>query len=296
METVTPPVSSSPTTATVTATPPATVRPTPTAADRTAAAGYAFGRSARHAGEQDRCLSDAYDALTIDRLAATGVGPGWRCLDAGAGGGGIARWLARWTAPGGSVLATERDPARLAPGPGLAVLRHDLAHDPLPDAEFDLAHARLVLTHVPDRPAVLRRLLAALRPGGRLQVADFDAEHTPVLLAPDPAARAAWTAFVAAKLAVLRAAGADPSCGRHLAAELCAAGFTDVTVTPHVELLRAASPALRLQFNHTHHLEAELLAQGLTEHQLYRVRDAMCDERFAALSGVLYTVQGRRPR
>lgn len=267
-----------------------------TATAATGRAGYAFGQGARHAVEQDRCIGEAYDDMTTASLAATGVGPGWHCLEVGAGGGGIARRLARWTAPGGTVLATDRDTGRLTPGPGLRVERHDIVHDPLPEGEFDLAHARLVLTHVPDRRAVLRRLRAALRPGGWFLAEDFDAEHTPLLIAPDAAARDAWEAFVRAKLGVLRAAGADPTCGRHLAEDLRAAGFTDVGVRPHVELWQAGSPALRLQFNHTHHVQDALLAHGMTPYQLYRVRDAMCDARFTALSSVLYAVHARRPR
>ena len=46
--------------------------------------------------------------------------------------------------------------------------------DDLPDAHFHLIHARLVLIHLPERDAVLERLVTALRPGGWLVIEDFD--------------------------------------------------------------------------------------------------------------------------
>jgi len=54
------------------------------------------------------------------------------------------------------------------------VIRHDVGVDPLPEAAFDLVHARLVLIHVPQAAAALARLAAALRPGGWLVIEDFD--------------------------------------------------------------------------------------------------------------------------
>lgn len=41
-----------------------------------------------------RNLEAWQDPATARRLHAIGVGPGWRCLDVGAGGGSIARRLA----------------------------------------------------------------------------------------------------------------------------------------------------------------------------------------------------------
>ncbi|MCZ4126171.1 class I SAM-dependent methyltransferase, partial [Streptomyces sp. H39-S7] len=59
----------------------------------------------------------AYDDVTFRRLAALGAGPGWACLDAGAGTGTVTRWLAE-TAGVDSVLAVDRDTRFLAVPPG----------------------------------------------------------------------------------------------------------------------------------------------------------------------------------
>ena len=42
------------------------------------------------------------------------------------------------------------------------------------DNAFDFVHTRLVLLHIPAREAVLRRLVAALRPGGVLLLEEDD--------------------------------------------------------------------------------------------------------------------------
>jgi trans-aconitate methyltransferase len=74
------------------------------------------------------------------------------------------------------MLATDIG-ARWIQGNGLSQLqvqRHDVVADPLAQGEFDFVHARLVLSWLPARDAVVPRLVAALRPGGWLVVEDFD--------------------------------------------------------------------------------------------------------------------------
>jgi hypothetical protein len=44
------------------------------------------------------------------------VGPGWRCLEVGSGGGSIAAWLCDRVGPDGSVLATDLDIEELLEG------------------------------------------------------------------------------------------------------------------------------------------------------------------------------------
>ena len=64
-----------------------------------------------HAWTQERIrlagLEAALDPVTHERLAGLGVGPGWRCLEVGAGGGAVAFWLAKRVAPDGLVVATD---------------------------------------------------------------------------------------------------------------------------------------------------------------------------------------------
>src|SRR5690606_34291706 len=129
------------------------------------ASDYLFDNHSEHAFDQHRFLAAAYDPMTTERLAETGVGPGWRCLEVGAGGGSVARWLAERVAPGGSVLATDIKPERIPAAEGLEVRRHDIVRDPLPEAAYDLVHARLVLLHLAGRGAAARRVRHRLRAG-----------------------------------------------------------------------------------------------------------------------------------
>ncbi|MFH9008141.1 methyltransferase domain-containing protein [Streptomyces afghaniensis] len=260
------------------------------------APGYAFDNDSVHSDELHRCLTDAYDAMTFARLAETGVTTGWRCLDVGSGSGSVARWLAERVAPTGEVTATDVKPHHLQEGPCLTPVEHDVVSDPLPEAAFDLVVARLVLQHLPERLAVLGKLVRALKPGGWLHIEEFDASYEPPLLTPDEASARLYTAFLDAKCAVLRARGGDPQWARNAPAAMRAAGLVDIDPRLRIELRTPGSPGLRMQLNHTYHLRDELLAAGLTEAQLADVRALMRDPSFCAASSVVYSVHGRRPQ
>jgi len=131
------------------------------------AAGYGLDNAWHSARERLRSLEDWLDPGTIRHLRARGVGAGWRCLEVGAGAGSIAVWLCGQVGPAGEVLATDIDTRFLETlnEPNLRVQRHDVTADELPAGSFDLVYCRLVLAHLPQRQAVLRKLLASLRPG-----------------------------------------------------------------------------------------------------------------------------------
>jgi SAM-dependent methyltransferase len=138
---------------------------------------YLLDNRRDEAADRFTALAALYDPMTAGHFDTIGVSAGWRCLEIGAGGGSVVRHLAERVGPSGRVLATDIEPRFLDPLAGLAnvdVARHDAVVDPLPEAEFDLVHARLVLIHIPERLAVLRRLAAALRPGGWLLIEDAD--------------------------------------------------------------------------------------------------------------------------
>ncbi|WP_033439835.1 class I SAM-dependent methyltransferase [Saccharothrix sp. NRRL B-16314] len=250
---------------------------------------YVFDRA--HVAEQHRCLAAAYDPVTFGGLVRTGVGLGWRCLDVGAGGGSVAHWLA---GRGATVLATDVQPEHVPPAPLLTVLRHDVVCDPLPEAEFDLVHVRLVLRHLPEREAVLRKLVRALKPGGWLQVDEFDNSYSPVLLAPDRRAAELYETFLAVKESVFDAFGVDGGWGRKVAGAMVEAGLVDVDPRVVVHSWRAGSPGVRLLAHTTHMLREKLIAAGMTDGQLAAVREVLADERFLATSPVVYSVHGRR--
>ena len=130
------------------------------------------------------------DGFTFARLSTVGDLTGRRCLEVGAGGGSVARWLADQVGPTGHVLATDLNTRHLPTDAGYAVLRHDLVADPVPDGPWDVIHARMVLLHIPERDEILARLAAALAPGGALVVEDWATRVRPTARAGRAVTRA----------------------------------------------------------------------------------------------------------
>jgi SAM-dependent methyltransferase len=150
-------------------------------------------------------LAALLDEATFGHLERLGVTAGWRCWEAGAGAGTVARWLAGRAGATGRVLATDIDASRLTAGPlaGFEARQHDLAAAPAPGSGFDLVHARLVLEHLPDPPAALAVMAGALRPGGWLLAEDADPmlqplacpdEHGPAQVLANKVRHAIWAA------------------------------------------------------------------------------------------------------
>ena len=116
--------------------------------------------------------NDVYRRPLVTALDRLGLADGWRCVDVGAGGGGVSVALAEVVGHNGRVFAVDSDPAardeaaRAAAAHTQVVVITQAAEDlTLPEA-VDLAFCRFLLLHVVDPVAVLRRMGAAVRPGG----------------------------------------------------------------------------------------------------------------------------------
>jgi SAM-dependent methyltransferase len=203
----------------------------------TEARGYALPNAWELARRRLELLEASHDQSSIRRAEVLGVGEGWRCLDAGAGGGSFARWLAGRVGKSGSVVAADLDTRLLeeVDTPGLEVRRIDLTTDDVPRDEFDLVHTRLVLIHVPERDQVLQRLAAAVRPGGLLMLEE-DAIY-PVLATAEGAYREAWLAF----LGMMESAGVDAEWPSKLPERLEAQGLVEVDAEVDTQLFRGGS-------------------------------------------------------
>jgi SAM-dependent methyltransferase len=118
--------------------------------------------------------NDVYRRPLATALERLGLAPGWRCADIGAGGGDVTVALAEMVGREGRIYAVDSDPAardevaRAAAVAGQAqVLAVTQAGEELrlPE-EVDLAFCRFLLLHVHSPIVVLRRMAAAVRPGG----------------------------------------------------------------------------------------------------------------------------------
>jgi len=190
---------------------------------------YLLDNQQRQAGQRFDALSELFNPWTFRRLAALGLGPGWRVWEVGAGGPSVPRWMAEQVGPSGRVLATDLDTRWLDPTGSVEVRRHDVGADVPPDGPFDLAHARLVLVHVARREAALAAMVSVLGPGGWLLIEEADPALQPlVCLEESGSAERLANRLKLGFRQLLEQRGVDLAYGRSLPRRLRAAGLVDV--------------------------------------------------------------------
>ncbi|WP_419997149.1 class I SAM-dependent methyltransferase [Streptomyces boninensis] len=257
---------------------------------------YLFDTASEHgAGHMDH-MSAICDPPTVQCLQETGVEAGWRCLDLGAGGGSITRWLAERVGPRGRVVAVDLVTEFLDGLPGVEVHRHDI-NDGLPDeGPYDLIHARHLLIHLPRREEVLKELVAALAPGGWLVTGDVSARKNAVLAAPSHADRELFERMqylsheVVAPLGNMRFAWAHEAYG-----QMAAAGLADVRAREYSQTMSGGTPGCLLSLNLNLQAEAPLKQAGATDAELRRYRELMTEPGFEAWFYQYVCTSGRKP-
>jgi SAM-dependent methyltransferase len=260
---------------------------------------YAFQNALHAQRERLRALEAVFDPGTLRCLEERGVGPGWRCLEVGAGGGSVARWLVSRVAPDGSVLATDLDVTHLhgLEESRLEVRAHNLLVDELPQAEFDLVHLRLVLSWLPEPAEGLRRLIGALKPGGLLVAEDIDF----VSAVPDPRVEPSAAALFARALGahndVLSAQHRfDPFHGRRVAGDLADAGLADLGCDARATIWRGGEAGGRIWRLTLTQLREPMIASGALTPAEADAAIALCDDpRLSFLSPLIMAAWGRRP-
>jgi SAM-dependent methyltransferase len=235
-----------PTMAATTATSQGAVMSTSTQAD-----GYVLGRTNAEY-ERLRAQSRVWEQATGRLLDQVELAQGARCLDAGSGPGETMRQLAQRVGPAGEVVGVDVDAAL---GAQAIDMLHGAGHrqcsfaavdleggEPIPGAPFDLVYARLLLLHVSDPVAVLRRLWAAVGPGGHLVVHDYDLSAVDVL--PPMETMEEWRRVV---LGAFTGAGCDIRIGHRLPQLFAEAGLgvpDGTDVAGRLEPLRTAGAML----------------------------------------------------
>jgi ubiquinone/menaquinone biosynthesis C-methylase UbiE len=163
-------------------------------------------------------------------LDRAGITAGMRCIDIGCGGGAVALELARLVAPGGTVAGIDADEVKLA------LARRAAAEHQLGNVEFtaldvrdwdepggyDLVYSRFLLQHLSDPGGLLRRMWAAVTPGGVLVVEDADFDGW----CCDPP-NEAFELFLDTYRRVLARRGGDHAIGRKLYRYAVAARIPD---------------------------------------------------------------------
>jgi len=241
-------------------------------------------------------VADGWTQLVVGRL---GLQRGWRCWEVGAGSGTVAVWLAEQvfdpSLDGGQVqvLATDVDMRFLErlKRPGLATMRHDVVSDRPPAPGFALVHARFVLEHLPEREAVLDRLVAALAPGGWLVVESLTS--FPVQAAADDDFR---SAMLAVQGVLARTIGTDCAWSRRLPTGLLDRGLVEVgaaVTLPVTGLGNASASCWSLTLEQ---LAPRIIEFGLaTQDTLDRAQSLLADPRFGDLGHGTLSAWGRQP-
>lgn len=173
----------------------------------------------------------------FDRL---GVGPGWNCLDVGAGIGMVALPLAQRVGPEGRVTAVEASPLYAATMreelarkdiDNVEVWEGDLRRFPVKRAAYDLIFSRWVFSFLPDVERVLRRLLPGLKRGGTLAIEDY--HHLGCAYYPS---RPSFDEIIEGARRWYSRTGGNPRVGGELPALYHKLGLRDVEVVPHVRV------------------------------------------------------------
>lgn len=186
--------------------------------------------------DEQRRLSLLNDILNEGSLRELNLLGGESILDVGCGLAQLTRAMAGRSGAGGRVVGIEREAEQLeearrqAAAVGeehLVELRQgDALALPLAAEEwetFDVAHTRFLLEHVPDPLAVVRQMVRAVRPGGRVVLEDDN--HEALRFWPEPpAAVALWQAYTR----TYERLNNDPYIGRRLVSLLYEAGATPV--------------------------------------------------------------------
>lgn len=257
---------------------------------------YVFDNAAEYAKVRYHVLSALYDAKTIRHLEQVSIERGWSCLEVGGGGGSIASWMCERVGPQGHVLATDIEPRFLwtLSFDNLEVRQHDIRIDGLPERQFDLAHTRLVLHHLPGRDLALQRILASLKPGGWIVVEEFD--FLSVLPNPDVIPGEEDLPILRACYQALTARGVDLRYGRRLPQRLLANGLVKIGAEATLSLWKGQSPGTNLFRISLEELSDPIIRSGLMSQTEFEAALRRFDEHeFHMLSPTMWTAWGQVP-
>jgi SAM-dependent methyltransferase len=164
-------------------------------------------------------------------------------------------------------------------------------------------HARLVLSHIPERAAVLARLVDALRPGGHLVVSELDPDHpyVPDVLeqvdrGPEDDDHGAIDDVCTAFSQTLREAGADTEYGFRFPDHARAAGLDIVDSWGYVaRAIGWGHPAATLMQANIRQRDEAIVDTGLVSpDEVARALDAI-EAGVGFVMPTLYTTVARKP-
>jgi SAM-dependent methyltransferase len=257
---------------------------------------YVFDNAADETRDRFVGLEYYFDAGSFRHLDSLGVAPGWRCLEIGGGSGSVARWLSERVGDQGRVVVTDINTRFLTHlgAPNVELREHDIVNDDLEQNNYDLAHTRLVLLHIPERERAIDRIISALRPGGLVLFEEFDV----LSMLPDPLVSPSEKLLktITVGWRVMRESGVDQRHGRLLAGILEGKGMEDVAAEGRVFRIRGGSPWAYVLRANCEQMHDKIIASGdLTEDEFQADMRSLDDPNLVMLTAVLWAVSARRP-
>jgi SAM-dependent methyltransferase len=263
--------------------------------DRYFAAGYETTRERERLG----LLESLCDPWTVRAFETVGVATGWSCLEVGAGGGSIARWLGDRVGRTGHVVAVDLDRRFLEdlPQRGIEVRCCDITCDEIGTDTYDLVHCRALVMHLADPPAVLARMAAAVKPGGWLVVEEPD-YSTALSLSPEHSSTAGFHSYLQTRHRFLLDGGVmDLHYGAKLAEHVGRLGLVEADNAGVLSVERGGSPKSQFFLRSFELVDDAMLAAGAVRAaDVADARRALSDPAFVHRTPTMHTVWARRPR
>jgi len=153
--------------------------------------------------------------------------------------------------------------------------------------------------HLPRREDLLRMLVDALRPGGRLVIAEaeeYGTRPTEVVSARSTADVQVFNRVIDATInTVGRGAGIDYEWVHRLGGLLVDAGLDDVRATAYRSTTAGGLPGGMLNANYVRQVQSLVLETGVTEQELSRFYELSSDPDFLTWAMPLTYFAGRKP-
>ena len=183
--------------------------------------------------ERLKLLSRVMHESTAALFERVGIAAGMTCLDIGCGSGDVTLELARRVGPKGRAVGADIDSTKLdlcrADATNLSVSNVEYRSIDIRERperpEFDVVHARFLLTHLSDPAGAVNAFYDHLKPGGLVIVQDID--FTGLFVYPDSHA---FRRYHELYCTAVRNRGGDPDIGPRLPLLLKERGFADIKV------------------------------------------------------------------
>jgi ubiquinone/menaquinone biosynthesis C-methylase UbiE len=266
---------------------------------------YVFQRSSE--AERLRRQGRLVENMTRPLLEKIGLCPGMSCLDIGCGPGEAMRLMGEMVGDTGIVVGVDIDARAGRSGIdrlhaeiecNFQFIEQDLSGpNPLPPGPFDLVFGRLVLIHLPEPIAMLRKMYAVTKPGGVILVQDYNGTSFDIQPRPKQ-----WNSFQKMSIsAVAKATGRDISFGTKLPLHFVAAGIgapDDMSATAYIGWLEDCGDWLltTLEGLLPSALKLALITEAEARACIAEIEEiAQTKHRYIMLSDLIMSVWQRKP-